>query len=167
LREQHRFIKGLFARIGFPQTAIAYRRDPRFAGETKFNYWRLWNFALKGFTSFTIAPLKVVTCCGLVTSFCAFLYGARVIYKTLMYGDPVIGYPPMMVVILFLGGVQLGFIGILGEYIGRMFNETKCRPLYFLNAYEPAAHATLRPPMLAAPDARTHRLAAMRDVRIV
>jgi polyisoprenyl-phosphate glycosyltransferase len=163
LREQHRFMKGLFAFIGFPQTAIPYRRDPRFAGETKFNYWRLWNFAIEGFTSFTIAPLKIATYTGLFTSLCAFLYGAYVVYKTLRFGDPVTGYPSMMVVITFLGGAQLGFIGILGEYIGRMFNETKQRPLYFLNAYEPAAQAerhpaaaeTDTPSRPAVPDERT------------
>lgn len=151
LREQHRFMKGLFAFIGFPQTALPYRRDPRFAGETKFNYWKLWNFALEGFTSFTIAPLKVATYLGIFTSMMAFLYAAYVIVKTNLYGDPVSGYPSLMVVITFLGGAQLAFIGILGEYIGRMFNETKQRPLYFLNAYEPAA--TLRPQSAPAPAA--------------
>lgn len=138
LREQHRFMKGLFAFIGFPQTAIPYRRDPRFAGETKFNYWRLWNFAIEGFTSFTIAPLKVATYLGIFTSLVAFLYGMYVVYKTLMHGVSVAGYPSLMVVMSFLGGAQLAFIGVLGEYVGRMFNETKHRPLYFVNAYEPS-----------------------------
>ena len=138
LREQHRFMKGLFAWIGFPQTAIPYRRDPRFAGESKFNYWKLWNFALEGFTSFTIAPLKVASYLGIFVAMCAFLYGLFVIYKTAVFGESVTGYPSMMVVITFLGGAQLAFIGVLGEYMGRMFNETKRRPLYFLNAYEPA-----------------------------
>ncbi|XYJ11323.1 glycosyltransferase family 2 protein [Telluria sp. B2] len=138
LREQHRFMKGLFAFIGFPQTAIPYRRDPRFAGKTKFNYWKLWNFAIEGFTSFTIAPLKLATYLGIFTSLVSFFYGMYVVYKTLLHGDHVAGYPSMMVVITFLGGAQLAFIGVLGEYIGRMFNETKRRPLYFLNAYEPS-----------------------------
>ena len=138
LREQHRFMKGLFAWIGFPQTAIPYRRDARFAGESKFNYWKLWNFALEGFTSFTIAPLKVASYLGIFVAMCAFLYGLFVIYKTAVFGESVTGYPSMMVVITFLGGAQLAFIGVLGEYMGRMFNETKRRPLYFLNAYEPA-----------------------------
>lgn len=138
LREQHRFMKGLFAFIGFPQTAILYRRDPRFAGETKFNYWKLWNFAIEGFTSFTIAPLKVATYIGIFVSMTAFLYGMYVVYKTLAHGDDVAGYPSLMVMMTFLGGAQLAFIGVLGEYIGRMFNETKRRPLYFLNAYEPS-----------------------------
>jgi len=138
LREQHRFMKGLFAWIGFPQTAIAYKRDPRFAGKSKFNYWKLWNFALEGVTSFTIVPLKVATYLGVLIAFASFLYAGFVVVKTMMYGEHVTGYPSLMVVITFLGGAQLAFIGILGEYIGRMFNETKRRPLYFLNAYEPA-----------------------------
>jgi len=145
LREQHRFMKGLFAWIGYPQVAIAYRRAPRFAGTTKFNYWKLWNFALEGVTSFTIVPLKVATYLGVLTAGAAFLYAAFVIFKTIAYGEHVSGYPSLMVVITFLGGAQLAFIGILGEYIGRMFNETKRRPLYFLNAYEPARHLDQQP----------------------
>lgn len=135
LREQHRFMKGLFAWIGFPQKAVLYRRDPRFAGETKWNYWKLWNFALEGITSFTIAPLKIATYIGILAALGAFVYAAWIIYHTLMYGDPARGYPTMMVVILFFGGLQLMGIGILGEYLGRMFDETKRRPLYFLKGY--------------------------------
>jgi glycosyltransferase involved in cell wall biosynthesis len=141
LREQHRFMKGLFAWIGYSQKAVLYRRDPRFAGQSKFDYWRLWNFALEGITSFTIGPLKIATYLGLTTAVLALLYAARVIYKTLMYGDPVQGYPSLMVVVLFLGAVQLCFIGIIGEYLGRMFDETKGRPLYFVNKYEPSAES--------------------------
>ena len=137
LREQHRFMKGLFAWIGFSQKAVPYRRDPRFAGESKFNYWRLWNFALEGITSFTIAPLKAATYLGLIVATLSFLAAAWVVYKTFVFGDPVRGYPSLMVVVLFLGGVQLLFIGIMGEYLGRIFNESKNRPLYFLNSYEP------------------------------
>lgn len=138
LREQHRFMKGLFAWIGFPQVAVPYRREPRYAGKTKWNYWRLWNFALEGITSFTTAPLKVATYLGLVTAVAAFAYAAIIVYKTLVFGDPVRGYPSLMVVVLFLGGVQLITIGILGEYIGRMFDETKNRPLYLVQEYHPA-----------------------------
>jgi len=132
LREQHRFMKGLFAWIGFPQKAVEYRRDPRFAGQTKWNYWNLWNYALEGITSFTIAPLKIATYFGFTVAALAFGYAAFIVYKTLRYGDPVQGYPSLMVVVLFLGGVQLVFIGILGEYLGRTFNEAKGRPLYFV-----------------------------------
>jgi glycosyltransferase involved in cell wall biosynthesis len=138
LREQHRFMKGLFAWIGFPQKEVLYLREPRFSGETKWNYWRLWNFALEGFTSFTIAPLKIATYTGVTVGLFAFLYGLVIIYKTIMFGEPVRGYPSLMVAVLFLGGVQLIFIGVMGEYLGRLFNEAKGRPLYFLNAYERA-----------------------------
>ncbi|TRZ50906.1 glycosyltransferase [bacterium] len=144
LREQHRFMKGLFAWVGFPSKAVPYPRDPRFAGETKFNYWKLWNFALEGITAFTIAPLKVATYFGLFTAFFAFSYGIWIIFKTLVYGDIVRGYPTIMVTMLFLGGVQLFFIGVVGEYVGRIFNETKARPLYFVKGYNPSRVAKKR-----------------------
>ena len=135
LREQHRFMKGLFAWVGYSQHAVPYHRDARFAGQTKWNYWRLWNFALEGITSFSSAPLKLSTYFGLFVAAIAFLYGAWIIAKTLLFGEIVRGYPTLIVVILFLGGAQLVAIGILGEYIGRMFDESKNRPLYFLSAY--------------------------------
>lgn len=133
LREHHRFMKGLFAWIGFPSKPIFYRRDPRVAGETKWNYWNLFNLAIEGITSFSIAPLKIATYSGVSIACSALAYAAVVIWKTLMYGDPVQGYPSLMVVILFLGGVQLISVGVLGEYIGRIFNESKRRPLYLIN----------------------------------
>ena len=136
LREQHRFMKGLFAWIGYPQKNVLYTRLPRYAGNTKWNYWKLWNFALEGITSFTIAPLKIATYLGLFVAVAALMYAAVIIFKTLAYGSDVAGYPSMMVTILFLGGVQLIGIGILGEYVGRMFNETKGRPLYFLKNHD-------------------------------
>lgn len=135
MRERNRFMKGLFAWIGFRQKAVSYRRDPRFAGNTKWNYWKLWNFALDGFTSFTIGPLKIASYLGLIIAAGAFAHGVFIIYKTLLYGDPVAGYPSLMVVILLLGGVQLVALGIIGEYLGRMFEETKQRPLYLVNNY--------------------------------
>ena len=138
LREQHRFMKGLFAWIGFPQTFVLYRREPRFAGTTKWSYWHLWNFALEGITSFTIAPLKFATYIGLLTAIGAFLYGLYMIVRTILYGNPVPGYPSLLVVVLLLGGMQLFSIGVIGEYLGRMFDETKRRPLYFLKAYQPS-----------------------------
>ena len=141
LREQHRFMKGLFAWVGFPSKAIKYRRDPRAAGETKFNYWKLWNFALEGITSFTIAPLKLATYLGLLTASLAFVYGLWIIGKTLFLGHDVPGYPSLMVTVLFLGGVQLFFIGVLGEYLGRIFGETKQRPLYFVQGHSPSGSA--------------------------
>jgi len=131
-------MKGLFTWIGFPQKAILYRRDPRFAGQTKWNYWRLWTLALEGFTSFTISPLKLASYLGLLTASVAFLYGIFIIYRTLAVGEPVRGYPSLMAAILFLGGVQLIALGIIGEYLGRTFNETKNRPLYFIKDYHPS-----------------------------
>jgi glycosyltransferase involved in cell wall biosynthesis len=138
IREQHRFMKGLFAWIGFPQKAVLYRRDSRRKGQTKWSYWRLWNFALEGVTSFTIGPLQIASYLGLVTAGAAFLFALRIIYKTIVYGDPVAGYPSLMVVILFLGGIQLMTLGVIGEYLGRVFDESKQRPLYFIRDYSPA-----------------------------
>jgi glycosyltransferase involved in cell wall biosynthesis len=135
LREQHRFMKGLFTWIGYQQKAVPYQREPRYGGKTKWNYWRLWNFAIEGITSFSIAPLKIAVYLGLSTSLLAFAYGLFVFSKALIYGDPVHGYPSLMVVILFLGGVQLLSIGIIGEYLGRIFDETKRRPLYIVKNY--------------------------------
>jgi polyisoprenyl-phosphate glycosyltransferase len=136
LREQHRFMKGIFAWIGYPQKAITFRRDSRFAGKTKWNYWKLWNFALEGITSFSIWPLKIATYLGLFTALMAFIYAGYMIYKTLVYGNPVAGYPSLLVFILFLGGIQLIAIGIIGEYLGRIYDEAKHRPLYLLKGYE-------------------------------
>ncbi|ARU59100.1 glycosyl transferases-like protein [Oleiphilus messinensis] len=132
LREQHRFMKGLFNWIGFDQVAVEYDRDPRFAGESKFNYWKLWNFALEGVTSFSSLPLRMATYLGIFIAFGAFLYGALIIFKTLFWGEAVQGYPSIMVTVLLLGGVNLIFLGMIGEYLGRMFNETKGRPLYIV-----------------------------------
>lgn len=142
-REHHRFMKGLFAWIGYPQTEVPYHRDPRHSGTSKWSYWRLWNFALEGITSFSIAPLKLATYMGLIVALLAFLYGAWMIIDTLIHGNPVPGYPSLMVVILFLGGVQLIALGVIGEYLGRMFDETKRRPLYLVSEHlhrAPAAH---------------------------
>ncbi|MGB8856345.1 MAG: glycosyltransferase family 2 protein [Burkholderiales bacterium] len=144
LREQHRFMKGLFAWVGYKQIAVDYERDPRIAGETKFNYWKLWNFALEGITSFTIAPLKIATYVGLLTAGISFLYGSWIIYQTLAFGNPVPGYPSLIVVVLFLGGLQIFFIGIIGEYVGRIYDETKQRPLYVVQNFQPAKTGTLK-----------------------
>jgi len=141
LSEQHRFMKGLFAWIGYKQKAVYYDRDPRFAGTTKWNYWKLWNFAIDGITSFTTAPLKFATYIGFLTAFIAFVYGSYMLVRTLVYGNPVPGYPSLIVIILFLGGIQLMAIGVVGEYVGRIFTETKHRPLYFLNDYKPRRDA--------------------------
>jgi glycosyltransferase involved in cell wall biosynthesis len=141
LREHHRFMKGLFAWVGFPSTPVLYDRAPRAAGTTKWNYWKLWNFSLEGITSFTVGPLKVATYLGLVTAVFAAIFGAQIILKTLIWGNPVAGYPSLMAVVLFLGGVQLMTLGIIGEYLGRVFNETKGRPLYILERHLPSGEA--------------------------
>jgi glycosyltransferase involved in cell wall biosynthesis len=138
LREVHRFMKGLFAWVGFPACPLYYRRDARAAGDTKWNYWNLWNFAIEGITSFTVAPLKVATYFGLSIAILALAYGGFVVGKALLFGDSVKGYPSLMAVVLFLGGVQLLAIGVMGEYIGRIFNEVKARPLYLVNRLSPS-----------------------------
>ena len=120
--------------------AVEYDRDPRHAGASKFNYWKLWNFAIEGITSFTIAPLRLATYFGLLVALASFVAMIVLIAKTLLFGEPVKGYPSLMSVILFLGGIQLIALGALGEYIGRMFNETKGRPLYFTKQYLPSRH---------------------------
>lgn len=135
LREQHRFMKGLFSWIGYPAVAVEYHRDSRAAGKTKWNYWNLMNFAIEGITSFSTAPLRLATAVGLGTAALALAYASVVFYRTLAFGDPVAGYPSMMIIILFLGAVQLIFIGVIGEYLGRMFNESKNRPLYLVNRF--------------------------------
>ena len=132
LRERHRFMKGLFGWVGFRQVAVRYHREPRAAGTSKFNFWRLWNFALEGITSFSTVPLRIATYLGLLTAVGAFGYGALIIGKTLLYGEAVRGYPSLMAVVLFLGGVQLVALGVIGEYLGRIYNESKHRPLYLI-----------------------------------
>jgi polyisoprenyl-phosphate glycosyltransferase len=136
--ERHRYMKGLYAWIGFPQKGIAYVREPRVAGATKWNYWRLWNFALEGITSFSDIPLKVATYMGLLVSTGAFLYGLYMIVRTIIWGNPVPGYPSLIVIVLFLGGVQLICLGVIGEYLARTYSESKGRALYFVKGYHPS-----------------------------
>ncbi len=137
LREQHRFMKGVFAWVGFPSCAVPYDRAPRHAGTTKWSYWKLWNFALEGITSFTVMPLKVATYLGVFVALLAVIYAAEVVVKKLLFGNAVPGYPSLMTVVLFLGGVQLVTLGVIGEYLGRVFNETKQRPLYLVEQFAP------------------------------
>lgn len=132
LRERQRFMKGLFTWIGYRQTAVTYRREPRQGGETKWNYWRLIQLAIEGITSFSTAPLRLATWVGLLASFGAFAFGVWVFFKATLWGDPVHGYPTLMLVILFLGGIQLLALGVIGEYLGRNYAESKQRPLYFI-----------------------------------
>ena len=145
--ERSRFMKGLFAWIGFPCHEIDYDRDGRHAGDTKWNYWQLWNFALEGITSFSVVPLKAASYIGFATALVAFAYGAFVVAKTLLYGDPVRGYPTLVTIVLFLGGLQLMALGIIGEYLARMFIEVKQRPLYLVQRRLPPSR-----PLAAAPE---------------
>ena len=139
LRERHRFMKGLFAWVGFPARAVPYDRAPRAAGTTKWNYGRLWTLRSRA------SPASPPCRCGsppgsaLGTAvFAASAYGGWVVVKALLFGDPVPGYPSLMAVVLFLGGVQLITLGVIGEYLGRIFNETKGRPLYVVGRHSPS-----------------------------
>lgn len=134
--ERQRFMKGLFAWSGFRTTSIEFTREKRAEGFTKYSIWKLWNLALEGITSFSTAPLKVWTYLGISGSLFAFLYGAFILMRTLLYGRDVPGYTSLIVVILFLGSLQLISIGTLGEYIGRIYIESKQRPKYIIrNTY--------------------------------
>jgi glycosyltransferase involved in cell wall biosynthesis len=139
LRERQRFMKGLFAWVGYPTASVDYERPARIAGSSKWNYWRLWNFALEGITGFSTAPLRVATYIGLASALFAFGFGAWIVFKTLAWGDPVAGWPSMMVVVLFLGGAQLMALGVIGEYLGRLYLESKQRPLYLVRDWRPAS----------------------------
>src|SRR5690606_10764321 len=149
LRERHRFMKGLFGWIGFNRVAIPYTREPRLAGTSKFNAWRLWNFALEGITSFSTAPLRLATYLGVATAMLAFGYGLWIVFKALLWGDPVAGWPTMMAVILFLGGVQLVALGLIGEYLGRLYEESKQRPLYLVDTWRPGEGVCSGPPPMS------------------
>ena len=135
IRETQRYTKGMFSWIGYKKKEILFDRDPRAAGNTKWSYLKLIDLAIEGITSFTTFPLKVSTYVGSFISFGALIYMIFIIVKTLIYRGVVAGYPSLMAVILFLGGIQLLFLGVIGEYLGRIFNETKNRPLYFVEEY--------------------------------
>ena len=132
LPERTRFMKGLFAWIGFKQTSILFDRQPRFQGNTTWNYWKLWNLALDGIASFSFVPLKVWSYFGLTVSLVSLLYASFLIIRTLIFGIDVPGYASLMVTVLFLGGIQLITLGIIGEYLGRIYEEVKGRPLYLV-----------------------------------
>jgi glycosyltransferase involved in cell wall biosynthesis len=132
LPERSRFMKGLFAWVGFRQTAIGYERDARAKGKSGWNYWKLWNFALDGITSFSRVPLQVLSAGGLLVACLALFYGVWMVLRTLLFGIDLPGYASLMTAVLFLGGVQLLGLGVLGEYLGRVFEEVKRRPLYLV-----------------------------------
>lgn len=136
LRENERYTKGLFCWIGYRKKEILFNRADRIAGKSNWNYKALFSLAIEGIISFTTAPLRISTLIGLIVAIWALGYMAWIIFKVLAWGDPVAGYPTIMTVMLFLGAIQMIVIGILGEYIGRIFNETKKRPPYLINEYK-------------------------------
>ena len=143
-RESQRYTKGLFSWIGYNKKEILYDRDPRAAGKTKWNYRKLINLSIDGITSFTTAPLRWATTTGIIISILGFIYMMFIIIKTLVYGVDVPGYSSTMVVMLFLGGIQLIFLGIIGEYLGRAFYESKHRPIYFVDRYNETKETNLK-----------------------
>lgn len=132
MKETDRNNKGMFSWIGFKKKGISYQQKKRRYGKTKWSYYKLINLALNGITSFTTTPLRMASFFGIIISFFAFLYLIYIIFNTLIIGDPVRGYPTLMVTILFLGGIQLISLGIIGEYLSHIFNETKHRPAYLI-----------------------------------
>ncbi len=136
LRESERYTKGMFCWIGFNKKEITFEQGDRVAGTTSWNYLSLFNLAIEGITSFTTSPLRMSTMVGVLVSLIAFIYMCVIIAKTLIWGEDVQGFPTLMVVILFLGGVQLLSLGIIGEYLGRIFHETKNRPVYVVKEYQ-------------------------------
>ena len=138
--ERNRYMKGIFAWVGFRTIEIEYKRDPRFVGTSKWPFFKLLGLALDGITSFSIAPLRLASMAGAFVAVCALLYGVFILVKTLIFGDSVAGFPTMVVMISFLGGAQLMAIGLLGEYVGRLLIESKRRPLYLVDIVKlPAA----------------------------
>lgn len=135
LRESERYTKGMYSWIGFKKKDVEFEQGDRVAGESSWNYRQLFSFAIDGITSFTSAPLRISTIAGFIVSLFAFLYMIYVLIKAVIWGDPVQGYPTLVILILFLGGIQLISLGIIGEYIGRIYNETKNRPDYIVREF--------------------------------
>lgn len=136
MREHNRFMKGIFDWVGYPRVLLDYEREPRASGDSKFNFFKLLHLAADGIAAFSTAPLKIATFSGFFAAVAALVFGSYVVLKTLIYGDPVAGFPTLITVILFSSAVQLIAIGVLGEYIGRIYNEAKGRPLYLLKPDE-------------------------------
>ena len=132
LPESRRFMKGLFAWVGFRTAIVEYVREERIAGRSKFNGWKLWNFAVEGVTSFSEAPLRLCTYAGSIIALLSLLYGGWIALRTLLFGADLPGYPSLFVAVTFFGGVQLIGIGVLGEYLGRTYIEAKRRPIYLI-----------------------------------
>lgn len=135
LRETERYTKGMYCWIGYKKTAVEFEQQDRQAGQSSWNFLSLLSLAIEGIVSFTTFPLKIATLVGIFTSLCAFIYMIYVIIKAILFGDPVSGFPTLLSIMLFLGGIQLLALGIIGEYIGRIFHETKGRPVYIVREY--------------------------------
>lgn len=151
LPERDRFMKGIFSWVGFSSVGVPYARQKRCAGQTSWNYFSLLNFAISGICSFSTIPLRFWSYLGVFMSFAALLYAVFVAFKKIFYGDPVPGYPSLMVTILFMGGIQLLSLGIIGEYLGRLSKEIKQRPLYIV------AELVNLPPRTPLPPAQDNR----------
>ncbi|MBN8747658.1 MAG: glycosyltransferase family 2 protein [Variovorax sp.] len=139
LPERNRFMKGIFAWVGFDTVTLDYDRDARQLGSTKWGFRKLWRFAVEGIVGFSAVPLKLATYVGLACALASFFYAIYFLIKTVLFGDPIHGFPTLIVSVLILGGLQLTAIGILGEYVSRLFVESKARPLYLLKEFRPAA----------------------------
>ncbi len=142
LPERQRFMKGLFAWVGFKTVTIDYARNARLVGATKFSGWKLWNFALEGITSFSLVPLKIWSYVGAIGAMLTFSYAAFIVVRTLIYGVDVPGYASLLVAVLFFGSLQLISVGVLGEYLGRIYMETKQRPIYLVRQLHEANEET-------------------------
>ena len=138
LRETQRYTKGMYCWIGFKKKEILFEQGDRQEGQSSFNFRRLLKLSIEGITSYTTSPLRISTMLGLLASLLAFVYMCYILIDTLIFGEPVRGYPTIMVTVLFLGGAQLLSLGILGEYLGRIFHESKHRPVYITSEHEPA-----------------------------
>jgi glycosyltransferase involved in cell wall biosynthesis len=146
LPERRRFMKGLFAWVGFRTVIVEYEREARCAGHSKFSGWKLWNFALEGMTSFSTVPLRSWTYVGLTIAAFTFLYGGFIVGRTMMFGNPVPGYASVISIMLFIGGIELIGIGVVGEYIGRIYDESKERPIYLVRRrYQARSKVTTLP----------------------
>jgi glycosyltransferase involved in cell wall biosynthesis len=155
LPERRRFMKGIFAWVGFRSTTIEYVRDPRIAGASRFSAWKLWNLALEGITSFSTAPLRIWTYLGLAVASLAFVYASFIVMRTVIHGIDVPGYASLLAITLFLGGIQLIGLGVLGEYLGRVYSEAKQRPIYIVRDSYEASRATRREAWIREPEAVT------------
>ena len=144
MRETQRYTKGMFSWIGYKKKEVPFEVAPRIAGVTKWNYTKLFNLAIEGITSYTTVPLRLASIVGFIISMCAIIYMLYIIIKTLIYGIDWPGYPSLVSIVLFIGGTQLIVLGIIGEYLGKIFNETKNRPLYLVNEYEGSRGAGVR-----------------------